>query len=59
MLTTRQLAARLGVHPETILRRVREGKLRPIAITPRLYVWDWDKMRRQLRRPRRQLPSPD
>jgi excisionase family DNA binding protein len=59
LITTRDLARHLQVHPETVREWVRNGRITPAAVTPGgQFRFDLDDVLRQLGQPRKR-PDPD
>jgi predicted site-specific integrase-resolvase len=59
VLTTAQLANRLGVCPDTIHRWVREGALcPPVRLTRNCCVWPWESVRDLVERRESAEPCP-
>lgn len=49
LLTTTEAARRLGIHPRTLTKYVRDGKVRPTMRLPSGHFrWDLEDVRRQL-----------
>jgi len=44
LVTTKEAAGILGVHPKTVKRWGIEGKLEPVRLSPRKYRWDADTL---------------
>lgn len=50
LLTSGQVAKRLGINPSTLARYVREGKLKPAVTLPSgHHRWTWEDVLEQLR----------
>jgi excisionase family DNA binding protein len=59
LITTRELARHLQVHPKTVQDWVRAGRITPTAVTPGgQFRFDLDDVLRQLGQPRKR-PDPD